>query len=409
MIERFRSARKEYPSQFWLLFWGMLISTLGASMLWPFLMIYVSERLSLPMTTVASLMTLYAIVGLFASFIAGPFTDRIGRKWAMVISLGANGLAYFLMSRADTLLAFAWIMGMRGVFVPLYRVGADAMLADLIDPDERVEAYSLLRMINNVAIALGPTIGGFVATSSYTIAFYLAASGLAIYSLLLFFFAVETLPEGKSSKENVRELLAGYQQVAKDKSFMALTTTFTFTQVCATLIWVLLAVYAKQNYQVPERQYGLIPTTNALMVVLLQINVTKVTKRYKPLRVLALGSFFYTLGVGSVALGEGFWGFWTSMVILTTGELMLVPTASAYAANMAPPDKRGRYMSIYALTWGLAAGIGPILGGLLNDNLGPKTIWYGGAVVGLMSTLSFVWLAYRSRGKEDVLPPPVEV
>ena len=41
-----KSTLERYPSQFWLLFWGMLISTAGASMIWPFLMIYVSEKLS---------------------------------------------------------------------------------------------------------------------------------------------------------------------------------------------------------------------------------------------------------------------------------------------------------------------------------------------------------------------------
>ena len=56
--------------------------------------------------------------------------------------------------------------------------------------------------------------------------------------------------------------------------------------------------------------------TNALMVVVLQLPVTQWTKKQKPQVMMALGASFYAVGVGSVALGSGFWGFWTSMVII---------------------------------------------------------------------------------------------
>ena len=48
---------EQYPRQFRLMFWGMMLSTLGTSMIWPFLMIYVSEKLSLPLAAVATLLT----------------------------------------------------------------------------------------------------------------------------------------------------------------------------------------------------------------------------------------------------------------------------------------------------------------------------------------------------------------
>jgi MFS family permease len=93
----------------------------------------------------------------------------------------------------------------------------------------------------------------------------------------------------------------------------------------------------------------------------------------------------YALGAGSVALMSGFWGFWLSMVILTFGELTLVPTTSKYVADLAPADLRGRYMSIYWLGWGLARTLSPIVGGFLNDNIAPRAIWIGGLLFGLTS------------------------
>ena len=395
MLTRVQSTLQAYPRQFWLLFFGLLISTLGASMIWPFLMIYASERLALPLTAVASLMTVNAAMGLLSSFIAGPVTDRAGRKWVMAISLLVNGLCYLGLSRADSLPAFALLMGLSGAFNPLYRVGADAMMADLIVPEKRIDAYSLLRTSNNVGVAMGPALGGLIAAISYAIAFYFAAAGMILYSLLVTFFAAETLPERSAELQAPREAFGGYDRVLRDRKFLSFTGVFTLTQICAAMVWVLLAVYAKQNYGVPESQYGFIPMTNALMVVFFQVLVTQVTKRHPPLSMLALGSFFYAFALGSIILGTGFWSFLFSMVILTIGELILSPTATTLAANLAPPDMRGRYMSVYGLTWSFAAGVGPVFGGFLNDSIRPVAIWYGGSVVGLVSTLAFFFLSRR--------------
>jgi len=82
-------------------------------------------------------------------------------------------------------------------------------------------------------------------------------------------------------------------------------------------------------------------------------------------------------------------------VVITTGELISTPTATTLVANLAPADMRGRYMSIYGLTWNVAAGIGPLYGGILSDNFGPVYTWYGGLGVGLVSVAAFIAMAQR--------------
>ena len=395
------------------MFCGMLISTSGASMIWPFLMIYVSERLKLPLATVASLMTLSSAMGLISSFVFGPVIDRVGRKWVMALSLLMNAGGYLFMSQANTLPIFALLMAVNGTFNPLYRVGSDAMMADLIPPEKRVDAYSLMRMSNNIGVALGPAVGGIIAVASYHLAFYFAAAGLGIYGVLIMLFAAETLPgrvQGASRsvltlRGQEGERFGGYGEIFRDRPYVRFIAVFTLVQLCAALIWVLMGVYAKHNYGVPENQYGLIPMTNALLVVFFQIAITRIAKRYAPLRVLALGSLFYAIATGIVALATGFWGFWLVIVVMTVGELILVPTSSTYAANLAPADKRGRYMSLYGLTWGVASGIGPVVGGTLNDTLGPRSPWIIGSLIGLSSTIAFLLLSTRARAPAPVPGP----
>jgi MFS family permease len=405
MADIFAKSR-QYPRQFWLLFWGMLLSTIGSSMIWPFLMVYASERLGLPLTQTATLVTLNSAASLVMTFAAGQITDRAGRKLVMVISLLANGVVYLFFSHAATYTQFAIVMVLLGACNPLYRVGADAMMADLIKPEKRADAYSVLRMSNNAGIAIGPAVGGFLAAVSQYLAFYIASAGLFLFGLLILIFARETLPKRESGPAVVRERWGGYDRVLRDWPFITTVINITFGLITASLIWVLLPVYATKVVGIPKQLYGFIPTTNALMVVFLQVLVTQWTKKHPPLRMIALGMFFYAIGVGSVVLGTGFWGFWMSMVIITIGELIIVPTSSTYVANLAPADMRGRYMSIYGLTWSLSIGIGPLLGGFLSDSMGPSATWIGGLIIGLVSTVTFVVIE-RAFNKKELTPETV--
>jgi MFS family permease len=132
------------------------------------------------------------------------------------------------------------------------------------------------------------------------------------------------------------------------------------------------------------------------MVVFLQLPVTMITKRYRNRLMMSLGAALYAVGAGIVSLAAGFFGFWLAMVVMSFGELVLVPTSSSYASILAPADKRGRYMSLYGLTWSVAVGIGPILGGLLNDQVSPQSMWIGGLLIGLVGAGGFLLQALRN-------------
>ncbi len=386
-----------YPSQFWLLFWGMLVSTTGMSMVWPFLVVYIGQELSLPLTVVTSLITIDAVTSLASSLLAGSITDKIGRKWSMVVSLIGSAATLILMIPAQTYLQFAILMAIRGGFRPLYQVGSDAMIADLVSAEQRSDAYALTRLSKNVGVALGPALGGVLVASSYGITFSLAAGAAVFFSILIAVFSVETLPDAaKAAQKKLLDNIQEYLEIFKDRIFSRFVVGFTFRQISGSMLWVLLGAYAKENFGISESLYGLIPTTNALMVVFLQLFVTRKTSGFQPLAVMSLGTLIYGIGVGSIAFGSGFWGFWVSMVFVTIGELMVIPTASTYTASRAPENMRGRYMSLLALTWGAGSMVGPLLGGFLNDSISPQAIWFGGGAAGIIGSITFLSLVLRS-------------
>lgn len=396
-MNRLRQLTHAYPRQVWLLFGGLLISATGGSMVWPFLSIHLRQHLRIPLTTVGLLLSLNSGAGLVTTFLAGPVADRFGRKGVMTLSLLASGIVYVAMSAADSLPLWAILMALLGAFGPLFRVGSNAMIADLVPPEQRPGAYALLRMSNNLGIAIGPAIGGFAAAASYTLTFLGAATAYGIFFLLVLFLIRETLPLAETDSTK-RTGDGGYGPLLRDRQFLAFCGVATLAVFPASMMMVLLPVYVKEQYNVVESQYGFIMAANAAMVVLFQYAVTQVTKRYRHLPVLAAGALFYALGVGSVSLGRGFGAFLVSMVIMTVGELILVPTGTTLAANLSPADMRGRYMGIYGLTWGIGFGLGPVLGGYLNDNITPVAIWYGALVIGLVATLGFLLLSRRVRG-----------
>jgi MFS family permease len=393
---------RQYPRQFWLMTVGVAISTAGGGMIWPFLLIYATERLGMPLSVVAPLLSINAGTGIFSSFVAGTLADRVGRKTVMIISLTVNGFAFMALMNASTFMQFVIMMIVIGFSNPLYQVGADAMLADIIEPERRTSAYSINRVAVNAGFALGPAIGGFLAAASYRYAFYAAGAAFLTYSIMLTALAHETLAQPARRRMQASGPAtgqAGYRHVFRDAPYLRFMALMALGLIAPMMLWTLMPLYAKTNFGISERVYGWIPTTNALMCVFIQYGVTRMTRSYRSLPIVAMGMLVYAIGAGSVALMSSFAGFWLSMVVLTFGELMVVPTATKYVADLAPATSRGRYMGVYWLSWGFARALAPLIGATLNDQLNPRAIWLGALALGLASAMGLTWLA-RSKAAD---------
>lgn len=395
---------EEYPRQFWIIMLGLLLVSIGGSMWWPFITIYMRKQLDVPLTQVTLLFTLHSAAGLIATTFVGPAVDRFGRRRAMILGLFANAVALAAVGLVSGLWLWAAALILLGFSGPIYRIGSDAMVADIIPADRRAKAYAVLRMGNNFGIAIGPAIGGFIIVISYSLAYFLAAAANLIFAVLVILFVRETM--GHVASEPGPAAGGGYGPVLRDRRFVAFCIIMIVATIPSPLLMMLLPAYGKEHFGIAESQYGFIMSTNAVMVVLLQVLVTRWSSRRPNLPIMALGALLYGLGAGSVALGSSFWPFWTSMVILTFGELLLVPTGTAFAANAAPAAMRGRYMGLFGLTWSVAFGIGPVLGGWLNDTIAPVMIWVGGLIAGMSGMAGFLLLWRRvGRGYGEIKPP----
>ncbi len=220
LLSRIKHYQNTYPSQFWLLFWGSLVNFTGMSMIWPFMVIYLGDELNLSLTVITTLTSINSVMSLLSSFIAGSITDKLGRKWTVVVSLCVTGISLAAMIPANTYGQFAILMALRGAFRPLYRVGSDAMIADLVPPEKRTDAYALTRLVKNVGVALGPALGGFMIASSYQITFGIASGTTIFFGLLIALFSIETLPDAaREIQEKLLDTIKSYQDIFRDRIF----------------------------------------------------------------------------------------------------------------------------------------------------------------------------------------------
>ena len=391
MSQRLNNFIAEFPRQFWILFGGTLINSTGSGMVFPFLTLYLHQRLNLSMTLVGVILSVWAISALVGQLAGGSLADQLGRKRLMAASLIASAFIMAAFGFADSVVTATGIVVLAGFSAALYQPARDAMIADLVESNKRSQAYSLIRVVANLGIAIGPAIGGFLASRSYLITFLGNASATFTFFLITLFLVRETKPAAAVSRHQVNggSLLA----VLRDVRFVVFCMACILTALQAAQMMTVLPVYMKTQFGLGENLYGWVMTTNAGMVVLLQFPITRATGKVPRLFLIAMGAILYAAGVGSIALGSTFPHFIASMAIMTLGEMITVPTATAITANLAPSEMRGRYMGMLGLTWSVGYGTGPMLGGLISDYIAPRALWPITACAGIVSALVFLALA----------------
>jgi MFS family permease len=96
-----------------------------------------------------------------------------------------------------------------------------------------------------------------------------------------------------------------------------------------------------------------------------------------------------------------------AIVVITIGEMIVMPTSQALAANFAPEDMRGRYMAVYGLSWAMPAMFAPLAAGIILDNYDPNLLWYIGGILCAVTALAFFAL-HTWVGREERFTHPVD-
>jgi MFS family permease len=402
----------EYPRTFWTLMGVSFIDHLGGALMFPFFALYITSKFDVGMTEVGILFALFSISSFIGSALGGALSDRLGRRGMLIFSLISTSLSSVLMGVVNSLGLFYLLALLVGIFTDVGGPARQAMMADLLPVEKRVSGFGIFRVVFNISAAIGPAIGGFMATRSYLALFISDAILSLITAILVYLYIPETKPEAHegTQHESLGATFRGYFTVLRDRIFVF----YIFASILAGLVYMnfntTLGVFLRDYRGIPESGYGLLITINATMVVIMQFSVSRIIEKYKPMMMMALGTLLSGLGFALFGFVQTYSLAVVAMVILTVGEMIWAPVSNALVAMFAPEDKRGRYMAAFGFSWGIPFAIGPLMAGRVLDTGHGNWLWYACGILGILGTLCFLALnqSFQRSGKMNRVEPATD-
>ena len=404
MLTRLKKTYDEFPPLFWVIVGTLFIDAIGSTLLFPFFALYITQKFGVGMTQAGILLGMSSLFGLIGSVIGGAITDRFGRRRLILFGLIFSALSSLLFGLAWDVKILYVLVVIVGLLSRVANPAYDAMLADILPEAKRQEAFGITRVAFNYAWIFGTALGGLIAARSFLALFVIDAGLSLLVASILLIFLPETKPavQGEAKKnESLFKTAAGYRVVLRDLAYMSFTLAGMLVLIVYQQQYSSFPVYLLNFHNIDSRSYGVMLAISGLEVVLFQIWISRVIRKYPPFLMMMLGSLFFMAGFTMIGFVKGFPLFALAVVIATIGEMILFPTNKALAANFAPEDMRGRYMAVYDLGWTLPATIGPAAAGLILDYYNPNLLWYIGGLLCTIAAIGFfdlhLWLGSQKR------------
>jgi predicted MFS family arabinose efflux permease len=335
---------------------------------WVFVGIWATKHLGAEKSDLGIAYLVGAVVAAAAGYAGGHLSDKVGRRPLMLVGWGGGAL---------------------------FSVGGSAgqaMVADLVPPEQHEAAYASQRVASNLGVTMGPPIGAlFLFLGGWTLEFI----GVAVLAFVGFVLAYRYLPRrGAYAPEGPPER-SSFRVILGDRPFLL----FLLSGMLAWLVYVayevVLPVSLTTEHDVPPEIWGLLVIVNPALVTLFQLRLTRAVADVPPAVKLAIamplmGVPFLLLSVSAavplVAL---------MIVLFVIGEMLWVPTSQSVVAGLAPADVRGAYMGAFGS--GAAAGfaLAPFFGLTIGDKYGDSATWMFFAIV---SVAAAIFGAIAARG-----------
>ena len=352
------------------LFASVGFGALGQFAFFAFFAIWALTELDSPATHVGLAYTCSGLAAVAGALIGGRVSDRIGRRPVIVAASVVQMLTPVLLIVPDlpTLAAYAVLVTM-GFVQPVRGTSQRALLADLIGEGGREEAYGAFRVVLNAGATLGP-LGGAALVVWRWDALFVAI--VAAYACAL--VAAVRLPES-ARKAAVPGPAPSLRPLVHDG---ALRFVFgaTIGGWCTYAAFELLApVSLTQSHDLAPATWGLLFALNPIVIVLLQMRITRWTSRTDrgaklATGVLLMGSPYLALEASAaipVVVGV--------LLAVVLGEMLWAPASEAMIADLAPPDLRGVYLgTANAASW-IGMSLAPAIGLQARAQLGDAGMW----------------------------------
>ncbi len=332
------------------------------------------------------------------SILGGSLADRIGRRPLFTL-LPLVSFAVFLSMSIEIIFRMQlWLLLFTFVFTSpigsLQGTVDSAVLSDLTAPQDRIKAFGLLRLFSNVGFALGPALGGLVASIGYGTLLLVPAAANLVEETVYFSFVRESMPSVPSEINASWTMKRGLVSFpAHDGPFMILVGVMVVASLCLGQWGTTLTLFLSGSYRLSAAQIGLMYSLNGLVVVLFQLPVNRMMSRFGDIERLAAGIGLYAVSFLMYGVLRDYVLILLTTAVLTIGENIYSPAASTAISKIAPQDRRGEYFGAYSAVNSFTSPLVVIFGSMMLTFFirSPYLMW---SVVSLIGAVSCALMLY---------------
>jgi DHA1 family multidrug resistance protein-like MFS transporter len=344
----------------------------------------------------------YAVMRLIFGPIWGGLSDRVGRKPILLIGIAGYVVTMTWFGLATQLWMLFAARILAGILSSATAPTTMAYISDSTPEDERGGGMGMLGAAGGIGTILGPALGGFLATTSLSLPFFIAA-GMALLSLIL---AVIFLPESHpahesddAEKQAIVNVRAWWQAIA---SPLAALFLLTFISTSGLMVFAnVFGLYGLERFNYGPEEVGIVMMVLGLASALTQgLLAGPATKRWGDERVIKIGLLATALGFGLLLLADSFVTVILATAFFAVTYSITSPALLSLTSRRATVEQ-GIAMGLSNSFVSLGRIVGPILGGAVLDIHLSLPYISGAAIMFIGFLASLVWISPSGQETTD--------
>lgn len=360
------------------IFMVALVDMLGFGLVVPLLPFY-ARSFDASALQVTLLFSIFSVCQFVAAPILGAWSDRVGRKRILAISLIGNALGYSLLGWATQHQWHSLTLGLMTVYLSRIISGltagnisaAQAYISDITTPQNRAKGMGILGAAFGLGFSLGPAIGGLLAHYLDPSTPAWAAAGLAIFAAILAAAKLVEAQQHRPTETTSYLHPAQFMPLLRNRPLMKINTSWFVAMAAFVAVDSSIVLFLMDLFKYAEGQVAYYFLTVGLVIMITQGGlVGRLTQRFGewPLCIWGLGlNGLGALLTAATAWWTQSWLLFLAAVIYAFGRSLFQPTISALVSHHSHPKQQGLSFGFFQAVGTFARVVGPIGAGLLYD------------------------------------------
>ncbi|HEY8851482.1 MAG TPA: MFS transporter [Gemmatimonadaceae bacterium] len=350
------------------------VDMVGVLMIIPLMPFYAREMGGGALIVVI-LMGAFTAAQLISAPFWGRFSDRYGRRPALLVGLTASCIAYIVFAYSGSiwlLLLSRIVQGAGGGTVGVIQ----AYVADSVEPDNRAKALGWLSAATNVGVAIGPAIGGMALRFGRS-GPGLAAAGLCLVNI---FFAWKFLRESRDmteahvAKPHASRTVIAYVITHPGEAAPRLIWIYAIAMGAFSGLMGILALFLADRFGVSKDNIWVFYTYVGVISVVTRAGILgKMVDRYGEAQLSRVGLTLLATGLATLPLARGYPMLAIAVALIPLGTAFTFPCVTSMLSRVISSRERGLYMGVQQTFGGLSRVVIPLWAGFSYDHLG-KTV-----------------------------------